>query len=179
MAEFYAPCSLVTTNGPGLGRSECLSREAEGETHDPRARLPKGNPLKMHPRRKACGKPGTCLCSHEFNPKADTSAPSTLFDSFPTSSCVLSSRSEEMEAVIHNAASLLCFCDSVAILVWSSDAPGNRFPHQRTPYLCSSRHFCPIHSRSHTHSGTDRGGCGKFQRHRYSEESTHQYLGEG
>ena len=60
----------------------------------------------------------------------------------------------------------------------SPGMPKSRSPCEWKPYLCSSHHFCPVHSRSHIHSGTGQGGCGKFQKHRCSEESTHRCLGE-
>lgn len=47
------------------------------------------------------------------------------------------------------------------------------------PYPCSSHHFGPVHSQSHTRSGRGPGDCGKFQRHRCLEGSTHWYLGGG
>lgn len=47
------------------------------------------------------------------------------------------------------------------------------------PYLCSSHHFDPVHSQSHTHNERGPGDCDTSQRHRCLEGSTHRYLGGG
>lgn len=140
------------------------------------------------PKERRNGKPGTCLCNHELDSRLLT-LHLQLSSTFSSAcSYLISSRSEEIYSVIPNASSsLLFFCDSANIPVPSCKAPtagspgtpGSRFPCKWMPYLCSSPRFCPVRSRSHTHSGTGQGGCGRFQKHKCLEESTRQYLGKG